>query len=210
MIVTIKKYANRRLYDTSESRYITQEELAEKIRGGVEPRVVDAKTGEDLTQTTLVQLVLERGAGRMMPVPLLVQLVRMDEASLAEFLGYTTGWALQVFFQTRAAGNAPAQQPFGMYAPYGAVPPATSTTTPWGTTLSQPRHPPAPAPVPPAQAACPPLAAGELEPTAQNARGERGDVAVQQAPPSSEVDALRREMEVLKQVILSLARPDGR
>ncbi len=48
--MTVKKYSNRRLYDTSDSRYITLEDLAEKVRQGEDVRVVDAKTGEDLDE----------------------------------------------------------------------------------------------------------------------------------------------------------------
>jgi polyhydroxyalkanoate synthesis repressor PhaR len=56
--VLIKKYGNRRLYDTGDSRYVTLDELAAKIRTGVDLRVVDAQNGEDLTQATLTQIVL--------------------------------------------------------------------------------------------------------------------------------------------------------
>ena len=93
-MLTVKKYSNRRLYDTIESRYITMEELAEKIRAGADVRVVDAKTNEDLTATTLTQIVVEgRGAARMLPVPLLTQLIRMGDDNLAEFFGrYVTCW----------------------------------------------------------------------------------------------------------------------
>ncbi|TMA14751.1 MAG: polyhydroxyalkanoate synthesis repressor PhaR, partial [Deltaproteobacteria bacterium] len=84
----IKKYGNRRLYDTGHSRYITLEELADIIRGGEDVRVVDAKSGEDLTTGTLAQIIIEgRGAARLLPVPLLVQLIRMGDDALAEFLG---------------------------------------------------------------------------------------------------------------------------
>lgn len=62
-MITIKKYSNRRLYDTSESRYVTLEELADKIRRGSDVRVIDAKTEEDLTQAILAQIIIEsRGA----------------------------------------------------------------------------------------------------------------------------------------------------
>jgi len=65
----VKKYGNRRLYDTSDSRYITLENLADKVRQGAEVQVVDAKTGEDLTAPTLTQILIEgRGAGRLLPV----------------------------------------------------------------------------------------------------------------------------------------------
>ena len=70
-----KKYGNRRLYDAARSRYITLEELAEIVRREDSVRVVDAKTGEDLTTSTLAQIIVEgRGAARLVPVPLLVQL----------------------------------------------------------------------------------------------------------------------------------------
>jgi len=71
--VLVKKYGNRRLYDTDQSRYITLEELAESVRQGKEVRVVDAKTGDDLTTATLAQIIVEgRGAGRLLPQALLV------------------------------------------------------------------------------------------------------------------------------------------
>ena len=84
----VKKYGNRRLYDTEESRYITLEELAGTVRQGKDVHVVDAKTGEDLTTATLAQIIIEgRGAGRLLPPALLVQLIRMGDDALAEFLG---------------------------------------------------------------------------------------------------------------------------
>ena len=64
--VIIKKYANRRLYNTETSTYITQADLAGIIRGGQNVEVVDAKTGEDLTRQTLAQMQAET------PLPTLV------------------------------------------------------------------------------------------------------------------------------------------
>jgi polyhydroxyalkanoate synthesis repressor PhaR len=98
----IKKYGNRRLYDTENSRYITLEDLAAMVKGGDEPRIVDAKTGSDLTQATLAQIILEsRRASRLLPVPLLTQMIRMRDDALAEFLGrYMTG-ALEMYLQAR-------------------------------------------------------------------------------------------------------------
>ena len=114
----VKKYSNRRLYDTDQSRYITQEELAEKIRHGAEIRVIDAATGDDLTQTTLAQIILEsRGASRLLPVPLLVQLIRMRDDALAEFLGRYMSSALELYLHAKegAAAIAP-------YNPFAGVP----------------------------------------------------------------------------------------
>ncbi len=118
----VKKYSNRRLYDTEQSRYITQEELAEKIRLGAEVRVIDAATGGDLTQATLAQIILEsRGASRLLPVPLLVQLIRMGDDSLAEFLGRYMSSALDLYLHAKEGAAAIA--PFNPFAnvPFAAT-----------------------------------------------------------------------------------------
>ena len=59
MAYVIKRYSNRKLYDTQESRYVTLEEIEEMIRAGREISVVDAASGEDLTSVTLTQIILE-------------------------------------------------------------------------------------------------------------------------------------------------------
>jgi polyhydroxyalkanoate synthesis repressor PhaR len=111
----IKKYGNRRLYDTDRSRYITLEELADIVRREDGVRVVDAKSGEDLTTSTLAQIIVEgRGAARLLPLPLLVQLIRMGDDALAEFLGQYVTWALEVYLQTRQGVQAMA--PFNPFA----------------------------------------------------------------------------------------------
>ncbi|MEO1229022.1 MAG: polyhydroxyalkanoate synthesis regulator DNA-binding domain-containing protein [Myxococcota bacterium] len=113
--VTVKKYSNRRLYDTSDSRYITLDELAQKIRGGAVVKVVDAKTGDDLTQATLAQIILEsRRAARLLPVPLLIQLIRMGDDALSEFFSHYMSWALELYLQARSGAKAMA--PFNPFA----------------------------------------------------------------------------------------------
>ncbi|HEX8401921.1 MAG TPA: polyhydroxyalkanoate synthesis repressor PhaR [Allosphingosinicella sp.] len=78
-VVTIKKYANRRLYNTESSAYITLEHLAEMVRQKREFRVVDAKTGEDITHNILTQIIMEEEARgtTMLPVNFLRQLIGM-------------------------------------------------------------------------------------------------------------------------------------
>ncbi len=97
----IKKYSNRRLYDTELSGYITLDELADTIRAGVDIEVVDAKSGEDLTQGTLAQIVVETGAARLLPAPLLTQMIRMEHDALAEFMQLYVSWAFQVYSETK-------------------------------------------------------------------------------------------------------------
>lgn len=60
-VLEIKKYANRRLYDTAQSSYITLADLAEMVSSGTEIKVSDAKSGEDLTSITLLQILIEQG-----------------------------------------------------------------------------------------------------------------------------------------------------
>jgi polyhydroxyalkanoate synthesis repressor PhaR len=116
--VLVKKYGNRRLYDTDRSRYITLEELADSVREGNEVRVVDARTNEDLTTATLAQIIVEgRGAARLLPAPLLVQLIRMGDDALAEFFGQYVTWALEVYLQAKQGVQAVA--PFNPFAAYG-------------------------------------------------------------------------------------------
>jgi polyhydroxyalkanoate synthesis repressor PhaR len=123
MAVVIKKYGNRRLYDAEASRYVTLGEIATKIRKGVEVRVVDAKTGADLTQPTLAQVILEdRNAGQLLPVPLLHQLIRMGDDALADFLGRYVTRALEMYLQARQGmGAVSAFNPFASaFAPADA------------------------------------------------------------------------------------------
>ncbi len=78
-VVIIKKYANRRLYNTESSTYITLEHLAEMVRNKREFKVVDAKSGDDITHNVLTQIIMEeesRGT-TMLPVNFLRQLIAM-------------------------------------------------------------------------------------------------------------------------------------
>ena len=77
--VTIKKYANRRLYNTETSAYITLDSLATMVREGREFVVLDAKSGDDITHTVLTQIIMEgEGKGQhMLPTGFLRQLISM-------------------------------------------------------------------------------------------------------------------------------------
>ncbi len=82
MAYVIKRYSNRKLYDTQESRYVTLEEIEEMIRAGREISVVDAASGEDLTSVTLTQIILEneRTHRGNLPAAFLHQLIKHGEA----------------------------------------------------------------------------------------------------------------------------------
>jgi polyhydroxyalkanoate synthesis repressor PhaR len=77
--VTIKKYANRRLYNTGTSTYVTLEDLAAMVKGGEDFIVHDAKTGEDITRQVLAQIIFEqenKEGQSMLPIAFLRQLIR--------------------------------------------------------------------------------------------------------------------------------------
>jgi polyhydroxyalkanoate synthesis repressor PhaR len=78
-VVIIKKYANRRLYDTESSSYITLDRLAEMVRQKRQFKVVDAKSGEDITRQVLAQIIMDEEArgSEMLPVNFLRQLIGM-------------------------------------------------------------------------------------------------------------------------------------
>jgi polyhydroxyalkanoate synthesis repressor PhaR len=86
-ILHFKKYANRRLYDTEKSAYVTLDDVMQGIRQGRRVEVVDAKTGEDVTAFTLTQIILEesRKKNSLLPVPLLHLIIQYGENILSEF-----------------------------------------------------------------------------------------------------------------------------
>jgi polyhydroxyalkanoate synthesis repressor PhaR len=89
--VIIKKYANRRLYNTRTSSYITLDHLAHMVKENVEFQVIDAKTGADLTHTILTQIIMDEEAGgsQMLPTNFLRQLIAMYGNSMQSLLpGY--------------------------------------------------------------------------------------------------------------------------
>lgn len=192
---TIKKYDNRRLYDTSVSSYITLEQLAEKIRSGTDVRVVHAKTDEDITQEVLAQIILEsRGAARLLPVPLLMRLIRMGEDHLAEFFGQFMSWSLEMYLRFKKGaetmtpynpfGNSSFSSPEAFFRMFmNQTPWGGGGAPPWseGTNGSRGAEPPVEEPPPPEGA----------EP------GEGGD-------EPEDVDDLRAEIDELKEMVRSM------
>jgi polyhydroxyalkanoate synthesis repressor PhaR len=86
--VVIKKYSNRRLYDTLGSRYVNLDDIAALVRDGTDIKVVDAKTGEDLTRVTLTQIITEDAKDKPtgLPLELLRQLIVASDQVRQEFI----------------------------------------------------------------------------------------------------------------------------
>lgn len=97
-VVVIKKYGNRRLYNTASSKYVNLDDIAGLIREGKDVQVVDAKTGEDLTRVTLTQIISEdvRDKPAGLPLELLRQLIIASDHARQEFIM----WYLKSAFDT--------------------------------------------------------------------------------------------------------------
>ena len=103
--VTIKKYANRRLYDTESSTYITLDRLAAMVREGREFEVVDAKTGEDITRQVLTQIIVdeESRGSTMLPLNFLKQLIGLYGNQMQNFVPQYLEAAMDSFQRNQSA-----------------------------------------------------------------------------------------------------------
>jgi polyhydroxyalkanoate synthesis repressor PhaR len=95
----IKRYTNRKLYDTEESRYVTLEEIAGLVKAGEEVQIVDNRTGNDLTEVTLAQILYEEQKKQTtrMPLNLLKEIIRTRGASISDFLQRTVAQPVASF-----------------------------------------------------------------------------------------------------------------
>jgi len=98
-VIIIKKYANRRLYNTDSSSYITLDHLAEMTRQGVDFQVIDAKTGADITHQILTQIIMDEEAGgsQMLPVSFLRDLIGMYGNSMQSMIPHYLEMSMQHF-----------------------------------------------------------------------------------------------------------------
>lgn len=123
-VAIIKKYANRRLYNTESSTYITLEHLAEMVRQKREFKVVDAKSGDDITHNVLTQIIMEEeasGGQSMLPVNFLRQLIGMYGDSMQSMVPQYLEASLEAFQRNQsqfrdAMGGAFTAGPFAEMA----------------------------------------------------------------------------------------------
>jgi polyhydroxyalkanoate synthesis repressor PhaR len=115
--LVLKKYSNRRLYDTRKSQYVTLEDVAELIRSGEQVQIQDATSGEDVTAFILTQIVLEAAKRRnsLLPVPVLHLIIRFGDNALADFFDKYFQKTLQNYLATKAAFD----QQFGHWLDMG-------------------------------------------------------------------------------------------
>ena len=148
-LVVIKKYANRRLYNTETSSYVTLDDLAEMVRSERDFVVYDAKTGDDLTHSVLTQIIVEQesrsGGQTLLPIPFLRQLIRFYgdamERMVPSYLqvslealakeqtrfrqqfaqAFTPAGAFEAFQEQARKNVAMFEQAMAMFSPFGAA-----------------------------------------------------------------------------------------
>ena len=116
--VIIKKYANRRLYNTETSSYITLEHLAEMTRKGRDFQVFDARTGEDITRSVLTQIVMEGEAGgqTMLPTSFLRQIIALYGDSMQSMVPHYLEASMAAFAENQTVFRSAAMKPFEQLA----------------------------------------------------------------------------------------------
>jgi len=103
--VVIKKYANRRLYNTQTSSYVTLDHLAAMVKDGTEFEVQDARTGDDITRSVLTQIIFEEEAKgqSLLPIKFLRQLIRFYGDSLQTFVPGYLDMSMESFTKNQGA-----------------------------------------------------------------------------------------------------------
>jgi polyhydroxyalkanoate synthesis repressor PhaR len=105
--VLIRKYSDRRLYDTGASRYVKLDDIARMVRDGSDVRVVDGRTGKDLTHIILTQVIMEDAKERQiaLPLQLLTQIVRASDKATHDFLSWYLNSTLDLYQKAQNTVN---------------------------------------------------------------------------------------------------------
>ena len=121
--IVIKKYANRRLYNTATSSYVTLEHLCQMVRDGQEFVVRDAKTGENITHQVLTQIIVDEEAKgqTMLPIGFLRQLIRLYGDSLQAFVPRYLESSMDTFARNQGQIREQIERAFGGIFPLGEI-----------------------------------------------------------------------------------------
>jgi polyhydroxyalkanoate synthesis repressor PhaR len=119
----IKKYANRRLYNTATSSYVTLEHLCQMVREGQDFGVHDAKTGEDITQQVLTQIIVEEESKgqSLLPIGFLRQIIRLYGDSMQSFVPRYLECSMDSFSRNQGALREQLEKAFGGAFPFGEL-----------------------------------------------------------------------------------------
>ena len=181
--VVIKKYANRRLYNTQTSSYVTLDHLAGMVKDGVEFEVQDARTGDDITRSVLTQIIFEEEAKgqNLLPIKFLRQLIRFYGDSLQAFVPGYLDMSMDSFTKNQGAMRDRIAEAMG-----------------GGNTMieNMTRQ----------NLAIFERAMQMFSPFAAPGQARRPDEPAEEKPSSSDVDALKREMEAMRKQLSELSQ----
>ncbi len=120
--VVIKKYANRRLYNTAASTYVTLDHLSEMVREGIDFIVLDAKTGEDITRSVLTQIIFDQESRgqNLLPVQFLRRLIRFYGDQMQGFLPPYLEMSMESFAKAQEKMRENMSRAFGATTPMAA------------------------------------------------------------------------------------------
>ena len=121
--VVIKKYANRRLYNTATSSYVTLDHLCQMVKDGVDYVVYDAKTGEDITRSVLTQIIFEEEnkGQNLLPISFLRQLISFYDDSLRAVLPSYLELSMQTFARNQEQMRDYMKDTFGELSPLNQI-----------------------------------------------------------------------------------------
>ena len=119
--ITIKKYANRRLYNTATSSYVTLDHLCQMVQEGVDFVVYDAKTGDDITRSVLTQIIVEEEAKgqNLLPIKFLRQLIGLYGDSMQWMVPEYLDQVMEAFTSNQDRMRQSMQETFGGLFPFG-------------------------------------------------------------------------------------------
>jgi polyhydroxyalkanoate synthesis repressor PhaR len=185
-VLRIRKYPNRRYYDSTRSRHLTLEEIYAAVRDGYEIEVADSKTGEDITAKVLAQIIIDLDPPKLgvFPVPLLHRLLRANEQLVQDFTQKYFNQALEAFLDSQRKFEQSMREALGLRS-------AAPTVADWTKLMWSPFNPmgwnggggPSNGMPPPAPSAAP-AEAGAAAPQADELRRQIAELQKQLAKQS--------------------------
>jgi len=194
--VKVKKYANRRLYNTATSTYVTLDDLSTMVKQGIDFVVHDAKSGEDITRAVLTQIIVEeesKGGQNLLPIGFLRQLIAFYGDNLQSVVPRYLEASMQAFSHNQDQFRDSMKAAFGGFFPFG---PQLEEMSKQNMALFQNAMSQVWAPFAQAQAQ------GQPQP---GARPEQAAPA-SAAPAAPSLDELRRQMEAIQRQLAEMAR----
>jgi polyhydroxyalkanoate synthesis repressor PhaR len=191
---TIKKYANRRLYNTGTSTYVTLEDLADMVKNGEDFVVFDAKTGEEITRSVLTQIIFEQEnkGQNLLPITFLRQLIRFYGDSIQNLIPTYLDFSIDSLVREQEKLRSQMTNAFGSGAFGPGVLNSMSDQVRRNTEMFEQ-----------AMRMFLPFGAGRTEPTARPAESETAP-----AQPAGDLEALRRQLDDMQKRLDKLSTKD--